>query len=169
MCVLHTACFPNITKEAVCSSKNLVNFYQSARRHIPEDDNDDNNNTLENKIEFGSNCPPRKSEMGHLRMWNHFKTTLGTTFLSFFPSHNSFCMNCFLLWHSESCARSHKQNSLIYLKGNVQWKMYAAIILSVKWFISSSSAQIFHMGDRYHLYVSAILGVSRIQYICLFI
>jgi hypothetical protein len=175
LCVCYTlldacmACFPNITKEAVCSSEKPVNFHQSARRHIPEDDNDDdnnNNNTLENKIEFGSNYPPRKSAMGLLRMWNHFKTTLGTTFLSFFSSHNSFCMNSFLLWHSECCTHSHTQNFLIYLKGSVQWKMYTAIILSVKWFISSSSAQIFHIPP---FYVSAVLGVSKIQYICLFI
>jgi hypothetical protein len=63
---------------------------------------------------------------------------------------------------------THTEDSLIYLKGTVEWKMYTAIILSVERLIYSSSANIFHIENSYHFYVRAAVGVGESQYIYLF-
>lgn len=104
---------------------------------------------------FGISHDSHLLAMGRISgICSFFKTTDGTTFLSFLQ----FCLHEFQFAFFFSSTRmlralTHASHFLIYLKCTAVWKMYTAVSLSVKRLIASSNACIFHTEGRQQMFL----------------
>jgi len=90
----------------------------------------------------------------------------------FFPSCNSVYTNINFLSSTALemlRALTHASHLLIYLKCTAVWKMYTAVILSVKRLIVSSNACIFHTEGRQQTFIYSYRCGCQSKATCLFI